>query len=46
MVNHCNICCDGVYLECNEIVADNTIVPTGAYIDGGVVFERDKNKIK
>lgn len=41
VVNHCSMCCDGVHLECNATVADNTLVPAGTFIDSGVVYKRD-----
>ena len=41
VVNHCSMCCDGVHLECNAVVADNTVVPAGTDIDSGVVYKRD-----
>ncbi len=41
VVNHCSMCCDGVHLECNSTVADNTLVPAGTSIDSGVVYKRE-----
>lgn len=41
VVNHCSMCCEGVQLECNATVADNTVVPAGTNIGSGVVFKRD-----
>ena len=41
VVNHCSMCCDGVHLECNAVVADNTLVPAGTDIGSGVVYKRD-----
>ena len=41
IVNHCSMCCDGVHLECNAVVADNTLVPAGTDIGSGVVYKRD-----
>lgn len=41
IVNHCSMCCDGVHLECNAIVADNTLVPAGTDISSGVVYKHD-----
>lgn len=38
VVNHCSVCCEGVHLECSAIVADNTIVPAGTFVDSGEVF--------
>lgn len=45
VVNHCSMCCEGVHLECNAIVADNTLVPAGTYIDSGIVYKRDKIEV-
>ena len=45
VVNHSSMCCDGVHLECNATVADNTLVPAGTYIGSGVVFKRDKIEV-
>lgn len=45
VVNHCSMCCDGVHLECNAVVADNTLVPVGTDIDSGVVYKRDTIEI-
>ncbi len=41
VVNHCSMCCDGVHLECNATVADNTLVPAGTHIDSCVVYKRE-----
>lgn len=41
VVNHCSMCCDGVHLECNATVADNTLVPAGTSIDSGAVYKRE-----
>lgn len=41
VVNHCSMCCDGVHLECNAIVAENTLVPAGTSINSGEVFKRN-----
>ena len=41
VVNHCSMCCDGVHLECNAVVADNTVVPAGTDVGSGVVYKRD-----
>lgn len=41
VVNHCSMCCDGVHMACNATVADNTLVPTGTFIDSGVVYKGD-----
>lgn len=41
VVNHCSMCCDGVHMECNSTVADNTLVPAGTSIDSGVVYKRN-----
>ena len=40
IVNHCSMCCEGVHLECNAVVADNTLVPAGTDISSGVVYKR------
>lgn len=45
VVNHCSMCCDGVHLECNAVVADNTIVPAGTDIDSSVVYKRDASGV-
>ena len=44
-VNHCSMCSDGVHLESNATVADNTIVPAGKYIDSGAGSKRDKIEV-
>ena len=45
VVNHCSMCCDGVHLECNATVADNTLVPAGTFIDIGMVYKRDSMNV-
>lgn len=45
VVNHCSMCCEGVHMECNATVADNTLVPAGTYIDSGIVYKRDKIEV-
>ena len=41
VVNHCSLCCDGVHLECNAVVSNNTLVPAGTNIGSGVVYKKD-----
>ena len=45
VVNHCSMCCEGVHMECNATVADNTLVPAGTYIDSDIVYKRDKIEV-
>ncbi len=45
VVNHCSMCCDGVHMECNATVADNTLVPAGTFIDSGVIYKRDSIEV-
>lgn len=41
VVNHCSMCCEGVHMECNATVSDNTLVPAGTKICSGTVFMRN-----
>ena len=40
VVNHVSMCCDGVHVDCNATVAGSTLVPAGAKIKNGEVFDR------
>ena len=40
VVNHASMCCDGVHVDCNATVAGMTLVPAGAKIKSGEVYDR------
>lgn len=44
VISYCSMCCDGVHIDCNATVAENTIVPAGTKVACGVIYKRDEIK--
>lgn len=43
VVNHGSMCASGVHVDCNAVVAGETLVPTCTKVESCTVFRKDKN---
>ena len=40
VINHASMCCDACHIDCNAVVAGQTIVPAGTKVCSGEVFRK------